>query len=191
MNENGFSAALKTQSGKLLEYGVCEFSPDEKEIIFTADFVPLLKLGEKVCAVRIFGGEEKQRFNGKVYTSSEKLMRITLENSPKKSTNEQWRFLFNTSVKARVQSIDEPLKGSYPAVVYSISENTVKFNCENCFSKKEWLRVYTDGEIKITDLKAEVESIIRLEKGVCCHICKIIHISPAAAQSLGEKYEAR
>ena len=147
-----------------------------------------MKLGEKVCVTRLFKGEEKQCFKGSVYLSSTQLMRITLEDAPKKKPGKAESFLLNMSAQAMVQSVDEPKKGDYPGVVYSVSETTVKFNCENCFSKKEWLRIRIEDKVTVKDLKAEVENVIRLNNGICCHICRIIHLPESAALLLSGAY---
>lgn len=43
---------------------------------FTSDFVPLLKLGSEVTVIRVIGEKRLDRFVGKVYLSSRKLLRI-------------------------------------------------------------------------------------------------------------------
>lgn len=43
---------------------------------FTSDFVPLIKLGSEVTVVRVIGEKRLDRFVGKVYLSSRKLLRI-------------------------------------------------------------------------------------------------------------------
>ena len=43
---------------------------------FTSDFVPLIKLGSEVAVIRTIGEKRLERFVGKVYLSSRKLLRI-------------------------------------------------------------------------------------------------------------------
>lgn len=43
---------------------------------FTSDFVPLIKLGSEVAVFRVIGEKRLERFVGKVYLSSRKLLRI-------------------------------------------------------------------------------------------------------------------
>lgn len=43
---------------------------------FTSDFVPLIKLGSRVAVIRVIGEKRLERFVGKVYLSSRKLLRI-------------------------------------------------------------------------------------------------------------------
>lgn len=63
-----------------MEPGQAYISRDNS-VTFTSDFVPLIKLGSEVAIIRVIGEKRLERFVGKVYLSSRKLLRIVDVNS--------------------------------------------------------------------------------------------------------------
>lgn len=63
-----------------MEPGQAYISRDNS-VTFTSDFVPLIKLGSEVAIIRVIGEKKLERFVGKVYLSSRKLLRIVDVNS--------------------------------------------------------------------------------------------------------------
>lgn len=76
MNPLSFTANLCTEDGQLIETGEARVSDTENAVDFTGEFVPLLKLGVTVQIVRVLGSSQFERFIGKVYLSSRKLLKI-------------------------------------------------------------------------------------------------------------------
>lgn len=76
-----FTAKLYSEDGQFMELGEARVSDTEYAVDFTGDFVPLLKLGTTVQIVRVLGDTEYERFVGKVYLSSRKLLQV-VEISP-------------------------------------------------------------------------------------------------------------
>ncbi len=66
---------MESQENDILESGQAYISPDNS-VTFTSDFVPLVKLGSEVTVIRVIGEKRLERFVGKVYLSSRKLLRI-------------------------------------------------------------------------------------------------------------------
>lgn len=76
-----FSAYLESKQNDIFEQGQAYIAADNS-VTFTSDFVPLLKLGTIVAITRVLGDKQFERFVGKVYLSSRKLLRIVdVENS--------------------------------------------------------------------------------------------------------------
>lgn len=76
MNPLSFTANLCTEDGQFIETGEARVSDTESSVDFTGEFVPLLKLGVTVQIVRVLGSSQFERFTGKVYLSSRKLLKI-------------------------------------------------------------------------------------------------------------------
>lgn len=75
INSIEFSAFLESEENDILEPGQAYISHDNS-VTFTSDFVPLIKLGSEVAVIRAIGEKRLDRFVGKVYLSSRKLLRI-------------------------------------------------------------------------------------------------------------------
>ncbi len=58
-----------------MEPGQAYISRDNS-VTFTSDFVPLVKLGSEATVIRVIGEKRLERFTGKVYLSSRKLLRL-------------------------------------------------------------------------------------------------------------------
>ena len=69
-------AHLKSQQGEVLATGHLTVNNGENNITFTSDFVPLFPMGTPMFVSRIFKNTEIHRFEGKVYISDKKLMRL-------------------------------------------------------------------------------------------------------------------
>lgn len=75
MNSIEFSAIFESKENGISEMGQAYIAADNS-VTFTSDFVPLVKLGTTVSITRILGDKKFERFTGKVYLSSRKLIRI-------------------------------------------------------------------------------------------------------------------
>lgn len=71
-----FPARLKTPDDRLLEVGKASISPENGTVDFQNEFVQLFKMDTIVKIVLLKDDVEIQSFTGKVYLSSQKLLRI-------------------------------------------------------------------------------------------------------------------
>lgn len=76
MNNIFFSATLICEEDGICEPGQACIEPFEDSVTFSCDFVPLIRLGSRATIVRTLGEMEFERFEGRVYLSSRKLLRI-------------------------------------------------------------------------------------------------------------------
>lgn len=101
-----FPALLKTDSGMFLEAGEACLAEQESSVLFNSDFVPLLQLGSPAQIVRVWGDEEFERFCGRVYLSSRKLLQLTDIDT---GVMEQARAIFSMNQNIPVQLALAPL----------------------------------------------------------------------------------
>lgn len=66
---------MESEENEILEPGQA-YILRNNSVTFTSDFVPLIKLGSTVTVIRVIGDKRLERFVGKVYLSSRKLLRI-------------------------------------------------------------------------------------------------------------------
>lgn len=69
-------AVLKTPDGKILETGRASYSAPERRAEFFGDYVSLFKMDTPLCISLIKNDTEIQTFSGKVYLSSQSLLRL-------------------------------------------------------------------------------------------------------------------
>ncbi len=69
-------AILKTIDNNILEYGKASISIKDKSIDFTAQFVPLIKIGAQAKIICIENNVSTHVITGSVYLSSDKLLRL-------------------------------------------------------------------------------------------------------------------
>ncbi len=71
-----FPALLRDESGEELASGRACFNAESREVEFVSDFVPIFPLGTAMTIERLYRGGAVHIFDGGVYLSSRKLMRI-------------------------------------------------------------------------------------------------------------------
>lgn len=71
-----FNAVLKSPEGEELATGRAQLNLEDRSIDFHSDFVPLYPLGTPMELFRLYGRREVHRFQGQVYLSDTRLMRL-------------------------------------------------------------------------------------------------------------------
>lgn len=162
-NEKGFPAVLKDTQGRILAEGYGSVLPENGEVEFRSDFVPLYRMGVPLKMVRRCDGQDIHVFIGEVYISDKKMIRLMhvrdllLPGSEKVystkvdipatfvltevqeylETHHSWFSRFHRRKQ------EEPLPvPDYPAQLTALSGRQLEFNSEYLLE--------TDDEIKMT-----------------------------------------
>lgn len=178
-----FSASLETEDGQLLEIGEACVSETDDAITFTSAFVPLIKLGTTAQITRVLGGQELNRFKGKVYLSSSKLLQI-VGVEPKLVA--EMRTIFSVNELASTSLIFAPKASvdfavqkaeSVFGVVRYLSMNVIKIFSMEYISVGQHLMFSLDTPgIKLDNMLVRVNERVLLKRNAALHIC-----SPVAA----------
>ena len=176
-----FSASLETNDGQVLEIGEACVSETDDAITFTSGFVPLIKLGTTVQITRVLGGQELNRFIGKVYLSSSKLLQIVGVDAELVKTMRQLfsvNELASTSlILAPKASIDFQMQKaeSIFGVVRYLSMDIIKIFSMEYISEGQHLVFSLDSPgIKLDNMLVRVRERVLLKRNAALHICTIV-----------------
>lgn len=184
-----FDAVLKSEGGKITEYGEACISHKENKINFKSDFVPLFKLGEKVEIIRTLGEKEFEVFSGEVYLSSRNLLQIT---SVDEQLISQARQLFAVNANIPATFVVSPGKSSMfntkkaelvTGTIRYVSQDVFKISAMQYIGEGHYL--YLDVEqpvvLRKTLLFVEQRHLFTRQASIC--ICRLI------SQPLNERKE--
>ena len=193
-----YPAELRTVDDKLLEIGEATIQFENRSVDFQSEFVQLFKMDTPLKIVILMDGVEIQSFSGKVYLSSQSMLRLvdvsdiilpdayliyqcdvnisgtviaTITNMVKKSR-------FNNSLK-KVTGIE-----TFPAEIYRISMNSVSFTCDKTMDKGQLIKLsIVNPPIKHVDL--EIEKVFEFGENIKNYHCRISGINDHSNKNLG------
>ena len=185
-------ASLKTPEGALLENGKAYISEWGDYIDFKNDFVPLLKLGDKVVLCLILNDAEVVRFEGTAYISSNNLLRISqidreLANTAKEMFGSN--LFVHTIIQFAKQNRFKTIKtrNNVAATIYSISKDTLRFISLEKVEIGQRIFVDFTEPFKFSGVEAIVEKKWQLGVMATGYQCYISYMPDSAKDSV-EKY---
>lgn len=187
-----FSAILKTLDDKILEYGSASVSVEDQSLDFKSEFVPLFKMGTQLKVVWVQSGVEAMSFEGEVYLSSQKMLRlVALKDTvlPGASSAFTYEVSFTGNATATIEPAEEqpkrfsflhrrsssaPVVQKFPVSIYAISLSQIKFTCDVCLPKGQMVTLNVSQPISLKDLPLQVEVPITLgAEGTNSYRCSI------------------
>lgn len=181
-------AYLKTMQNELLEIGYASVSVTDKSVDFTSDFVPLMKLGERAKIVCVFKDPEthiyieSHLFEGEVYLSSQKLLRI-VDVTDSIMTGSERTLTVDTTLKARVANIPttnsahpyRPLIRRWSDItVYLVAVEALRFTSEKSYDKGQKLFLQIKhGPLRLEEVILEIYEVIQFGHKLTGYRCKI------------------
>lgn len=136
MNSIEFSALLESKSNGILEEGQAYIEHDGS-VTFTADFVPLFKLGDTATIIRTLGDKQFEHFSGKVYLSSRNLLKIV---GVERELIDDALELFDSNV-------------IYPAEFYVAPGSSARFNIQKAQKISGFLRYISPETVRICTME--------------------------------------
>ncbi|MEG2371762.1 MAG: hypothetical protein RSB36_03160 [Hydrogenoanaerobacterium sp.] len=176
-----FSASLETDTKQVLEIGEACVSETDDAITFTSGFVPLIKLGTTVHITRVLGGHELNRFIGKVYLSSSKLLQIVgveheliCDMRRLFSVNELASTSLVLAPKASADFTPQKTESIFGVVRY-LSMNIIKIFSMEYIPDGQYLVFSLDTPgIKLTNMLVQVRERVLLKRNAALHICTVV-----------------
>ncbi len=183
INSIEFSALLESEENEILEPGQAYISRDNS-VTFTSDFVPLLKLGSEVAVIRVIGEKRLERFVGKVYLSSRKLLRLVdVERAAVQAALETFEsnvifpaeFLIAPGATTRFNV--QKARG-FSGFVRYISPQSVKICTMEFADKGDYLVFSLDEEGLLLDkMLVRVKERILLMRSAALLLCEVVSLS--------------
>lgn len=194
MYSRPFKALLKSVDNRLLATGMARISFDNQSVDFRSDFIPLLKMGVPAKVVRVIDKEETHCFDGSVYLSSKKLLRL-VDVKDQILADVELELMATTAISAVVvphitesRLFRSPLGRllRFDVSIYSISTTSVKFTSAERFEVGEQLLLRSDTPVQLRKVLLEVYQIISFGDKVTGHRCKVLTLNEQSRKSLGE-----
>lgn len=186
-----FSAALKSEDGRLLEIGEACLSETENAIEFNSEFVPLLQLGSTAQIVRVLGNQEFDYFIGKVYLSTQKMLKLI--DIPEKVMENAHR-LFDVNENLSITLALAPGKSPHfntqkaahmAGNVRYLSNDVVKLVAMEFIAEGQILSFSIDSPtIKLDELCVTVRERVLLKRNAAVLICDVLPPSAGNRSSL-------
>lgn len=177
-----FSALLKTEDGRLLETGEACLSRTENKVTFRNEFVPLVKLDTTVEVVRVLGNRQLERFRGRVYLSSRKLLQI-VEVDPQLILDVRKLFDINTYMPATLalgndQSPNINLKKAdiVAGTVRYLSMDVIKLSVLPYVGEGQYLQLDCEPPLGLHRTVLRVERRELLGRSAAILLCSIVSI---------------
>lgn len=144
MNEifENFQAELYlSEDESFLADGTASVDLENQWVTFNSEFVPLYELETKVYITRIFNGKEIHRFEGKVYLSDKKLMRIV---SVEDNLLEGSEICYSSNVKfdAALSSVVKNPDGSIQSKIKQLKNIEFDIEIKDMTTNKVFIDVY-------------------------------------------------
>lgn len=187
MSSPYFKAILKTETGRILEYGYAMGDVSAHTVDFFGHFVPLMRMGESAVIVRIADSVETHTFSGKVYLSSNQRLRLVevanlveTDNPPFLTVNETMQ-AFVTAEDGSASDIE--------ALLYAISLDTAKFSCLGSFAVGSTAILRGNGPIALHDIQIRIEKQLPLSGSVTCHLCTVLYMPEECRKAIADYAE--
>lgn len=203
-----FPAILKTQEGKLIEYGMASVSEEDRSVDFRSEFVPIFEMGVPLKIVRVQAQLETQSFMGEVYLSSQRLLRL-VSVTDQVLPGAQSAFAYDVQLQGTMTiQVDPPAQPSrrfpllhrhptgpgarvVPVSIYAISLSQVRFTCNVVFSQGQRISLDINQPLGLEGLPLEVDKPVTLgPTGTCSYHGRILALTGVNASRL-EPYVER
>lgn len=205
--KKNFPAVLKTVENKVIEYGRGTVSVENQSLDFTGDFVPIFKMGTRLKVVHAQKEIEIQSFEGEVYLSSPRLLRLvalTDEVLPGASSVESYdvemeglAFISPALAEPPQHSLlfhrrrAATLPRSFPVSIYAISLSQFKLTCDVTLEKDQRFVLDVERPVYLRALPMQVELPVTFgASDTCSYRCNVLDLSGDNALRL-EKYVHR
>lgn len=181
-----FTALLKTPDGKVMEPGNATLFISQRAAEFRAAFVPMLKLGTIATIVRIEKGQEIHSFTGRVYLSSQRLLRL-VEITDRLLPGCADYLSAETSIPIRLRRSADTKTPPLDATLFYLSTSSFKFTSEHRFHVGDLLYLEMPSSQPMLDgICLEVQQNILFGQRLTGCRCKVLSIPAAARVSLEE-----
>lgn len=177
-----FSALLNTEDGRLLEIGEACLSRTENKVTFRNEFVPLVKLDTIVEVVRVLGNRQLERFRGRVYLSSRKLLQI-VEVDHRLIESARKLFDINTYIPATLalgtgQSANINLKKAdiVAGTIRYLSMDVIKLSVLPYVGEGQYLQLECEAPLSMRRTVLKVERRELLGRSAAILLCSIVSI---------------
>lgn len=204
MNFTGkFPALLKNSDGQVIERGSASVSLENRSVNFSADFVPMFKLGQELSVVRVWDDREIHSFTGQVYISNRDFVQITgvcdqviepvgLIHSANASVLGEVLPLSSGGVKDRrfTMRLRRKLPVALPpsdVLLYALTPDTMRFTSTATFQKGQRLTLKTGEPLFLSNVVIEVYQVILFGNRITGYHCNILSISESEIAAL-EQY---
>lgn len=192
--KKNFPAVLKTAENKIIEYGRGSVSVENQSLDFFGDFVPIFKMGTRLKVVHAQKGIEIQSFEGEVYLSSQRLLRLvslTDEVLPGASSVESYdvemegqAFIPSALAESPSHSLlfhrrrAAPLPRSFPVSIYTVSLSQFKLTCDVVLEKDQRFVLDVERPVYLRALPMQVELPVTFgASDTCSYRCNILELS--------------
>ena len=193
-----YHAELRTVDDKLLEIGEATIQFENRSVDFRSEFVLLFKMDTPLKIVIFIDGVELQSFIGKVYLSSQSMLRLvdvsdtvlpgaylvsqcdvniigtviaTITNLVKKSR-------FSSSLQ-KVTCIE-----TFPVDIYHISMNSISFTCNKAMDRGQLIKLSVENP-PIKNMDLEIEKVFEFGENIKNYHCRISGINDHSHKNLG------
>ena len=204
-SDTQFPAVLQDEEGKLLETGSGCVSPEDDTVDFKAEFVPLFKMGTPLQVVRMAGEVEVHRFCGKVYLSSQQLLRLT-EVSDEVLPAAAGAFLFDVEMAGTAEAtltapaheshfrllrraIKKEQRVSFPVQIHVLSVNAISFTVAQGLPPLEHGQLLTlrvAEPISLEQVSLQVTQVLSFGDAVTGYQCRIGDLPESSRKRLWE-----
>lgn len=173
-----FPARLTDGLGQILAEGAASVLKEKGAVEFESDFVPLYPLGSSLTVERIYNGNVIHRFQGDVYLSDKKLLRLTGVTDELLPGSERV-YDIEISLKAQLtKAAEEPPAPKrffrrntpvpaqiYPVVIKTVSFKGVEFDNAETLDP-ETLYSLNLKEYPLMDIPVRVDKIYAFSEGI-------------------------
>lgn len=201
-----FPAILQDEEGRLLETGSGSVSPENDSVDFKAEFVPLFKMGTPLRVVRMAGELEVHRFCGRVYLSSQQLLRLT-EVSDEVLPAAAGAFLFDVEMAGTAEATlalpaHEPhfrllrrsgksrsRRTAFPVQIHALSMSAVSFTVSQSLpplERGQLLTLQVTEPVSLQQVTLEVVQVLSFGDSVTGYQCRIGDLPEPSRKRLWE-----
>lgn len=197
-----FPAILKTPEGKTLEYGTASICVEDQSLDFSGEFVPICKMGTCLQIIRTQKDFETQQFTGKVYLSTQRMLRL-VSITDEILSGAMVAYNYDTEMDGRVVASvvreDVPSRFSllhkqmehfpsveeFPVKINTISLAQIRFICNKTLSMHQRITLSTELPIRLNSLHMEiVQPVIFGPSEASSYLCRILNLSEENYETL-------
>ncbi len=186
-----FKAIVKTLDGSILADGEACVSVQDRSVDFRGSFVPMFRMGNRIIITRMVGAEEAQSFEGEVYLSSPKLLRIVGVDEKALATVElemaPQRIAIHGTVSPVLKGVFQLAAGrrlKFDAEIFSISLTKLRFSCTEEFEVGEELQVSTEIPLVLNKVVVVVEQKLLFGEDRTGYRCSIKSLPESCREGL-------
>lgn len=181
-----FPAQLRDEQGKTMSVGLAYSLNELGRVVFESDFVPLLKMGERVQIVRVVQGIDTHCLEGEVFVSSVNMLHIT-------SVTEQIldgarrSMSVDAEIRATLSQIrpGEPLR-RFEGCIYSLSLDRIHFTCTEELAEGDIFALSLEEPIGLEGVVLEIYRRLLFGKDSASYQCRIVEITDTSYQNLSD-----